>query len=290
LTANIKSTEEPVSRFWSKMNLMAEITALFRNSMPDNAAYQKALESIQRVVPFESSVLYLHNPDDNQMIEVTAFGGEIELTSITRQTGEKDYHKWMISLRKPTLIDCGIDDDQHTRDSDNSLLIVPLIIEERLIGTVVFFDGVENSFRDKDVKLLTIIGDQIASFIERSRAHREVEEKNRTLEETQKKLRQAQKELIDTEKLKAVRELAASINHEINNPLSVITGNVEYLLYINKNLEKNVHERLNIIYGEATRIAEINRRLLEIQDLVTQDYLEDDKLTMLDLKKSSMGE
>lgn len=290
MAANTNNKEEPVSRFWTKINLMAEITGLFRNSMPDRAAYKKALESIQRVVPFEASALYLNNPEAEQVVEIAAFGGPIDISSIAEQTGEKDYMHWLVSRRKPTLIACGFEEDRTIKESENSMLVIPLIIEERLIGMVIFYDGVENSFRDKDVKLLTIISDQIASFIERSRAHGELEEKNRILEETQKKLREVQRELIDAEKLKAVRELAASINHEINNPLSVITGNVEYLLYINKGLEKSVSERLNIIYSEATRIAEINRRLLEIQDLVTQTYMDDDKMSMLDLEKSSMGE
>jgi len=290
LTANGNKAEEPVSRFWTKINLMAEITAVFRNSMPDNQTYKRALESIQRVVPFESSVLYLYNPDNAQLIEVTAFGGEIDLSNAVSQTGESDYLKWLISLQKPTLISCSLEKDQHAKTNDNALLIIPLIVENRLIGIALFYDGVENSFRDKDVKLLTIIGDQIASFIERSRAHRELEEKNRELEEAQQRLKHAQEEIVGAEKLKSVRELAASINHEINNPLSVITGNAEYLLYINKNLEKGVYDRLKIIYNEAIRIADINRRLLEIQDLVTQSYLDDDDLSMLNLEKSSMGE
>ena len=290
MTANGNSPSEPVSRFWTKINLMAEITAVFRNSLPDNTAYEKALELIQKVVPFESSVLYLYNPTTNQLIDVTAYGNPMDLTPLTSQTGEKDCLQWLVSLKKPTLISCDGDGDKKSRSDNSSLLATPLIVEGQMIGMVVFYDGAENSFRDKDVKLLTIIGDQIASFIERSRAHRELEEKNRELEEAQEQLREAQKDLIDAEKLKAVRELAASINHEINNPLSVITGNAEYLLYINKNLDQNVLERLNIIYGEASRIADINRRLLEIQDLVTQTYVDDDQIKMLNLEKSSMGE
>jgi len=290
LTANRNSQDEPVSRFWTKINLMAQITAVFRNSLPDKTAYKKALELIQKVVPFESSVLYLYNPTNNQLIEVTSYGAPMDLSPITSQTGEKDCLKWLVSLKRPTLVSCDGDGGKHAGIQNSSILATPLIIESMMIGMVVFYDGIENSFRDKDVKLLTIIGDQIASFIERSRAHRELEQKNRELEEAHEQLREAQKDLIDAEKLRAVRELAASINHEINNPLSVITGNTEYLLYINKNLEQNVMERLNIIYSEASRIAEINRRLLEIQDLVTQTYVDDDQIKMLNLERSSSGE
>ena len=290
MTVNGNKAEEPVSRFWNKINLMAEITALFRNSMPDNQIYKKALESIQKVVPFESSVLYLFNPDNEQLIEVTTYGGAIDMPQAISRTGESDGMKWLTSLKKPTLISCGPEKDQYAKTNDDALLVIPLIVENQLIGMVVFYDGAENSFRDKDVKLLTIIGDQIAVFIERSRAHRELEEKNRELEEAHNRLKFAQDDIIGAEKLKSVRELAASINHEINNPLSVITGNAEYLLYLNKNLEKGVYDRLKIIYNEAIRIADINRRLLEIQDLVTHTYSEDGDLSMLNLEKSSMGE
>ncbi|HHI03096.1 MAG TPA: hypothetical protein ENL22_06210, partial [candidate division Zixibacteria bacterium] len=87
-----------------------------------------------------------------------------------------------------------------------------------------------------------------------------------------------------------VRELSVSINHEINNPLSVIVGNIQCLLFIEKNLNEKVKERLKRVEAEAMKIADINHRLLEIDELVSETYINDgQKIKMINIEKSSSG-
>lgn len=59
--------------------------------------------------------------------------------------------------------------------------------------------------------------------------NRELIEKNRLLEFTQNKLEASYKEKIYTEKLSGLSELAMSVAHEINNPLSYVNGNLSRL-------------------------------------------------------------
>jgi signal transduction histidine kinase len=119
---------------------------------------------------------------------------------------------------------------------------------------------------------------------------KQLENKNNALLAAHQKLERVHENQIIDERLEAVRQLAVSINHEINNPLSVIAGNAEYLLYVNKSLDEKTIERLKIIECESLRIAEINRRLLEIQTLVSEQYIgEDPEIHMINLEKSTSG-
>jgi signal transduction histidine kinase len=59
--------------------------------------------------------------------------------------------------------------------------------------------------------------------------NRELIEKNAQLEEAQRKLESQYKEKVFEEKLSGLSELAASIAHEINNPLTYVIGNVSRL-------------------------------------------------------------
>lgn len=287
MDAGKDSSSEQVSRFWSKISLMAEITAVFRKVSPGEETYLRALESIKRVVPFESAALYLFSRNDGRLAGVTAYGEKIDLSLIGKFTTEDDFSGWLKAQRQPVLLS-GNRTRAGTRS--DSILVVPLLVEENLIGVSVFVDGRENSFREKDLKLLTVIGDHMALSIDRSMYQKDLQKKNHALAKAQRLLKETQEKMIDDEKLEAVRELAASVNHQINNPLSVITGNIEYLLHVNKELDDRVIERLKIIQSEASRITEVNRRLLEIQSLVTHTYLEDDEtITMLNLQESSGG-
>lgn len=285
---NKPSSTASVSRFWSKINLMVEIASLFRNNRPEEATYRRALEMIQEMVSFESAFLYLYETDRGRLAEEYVYGAKPVSLELDRFLTGRDFAGWLAHQKGPVFLS-DVDPEINSGTlPDGNLLTIPLLIEESLIGSVCFFDPGCNSFREKDIKLLTIIADQIAISIERSIYQSQLEKKNAALEKAQQELKAAQKRIIDNEKLTAVRELAVSINHEINNPLSVITGNAEYILCMHADLDEKLAERLRIIEAEALKISEINRRLLDIQDLVTERYLrDDDKIRMIDLKKSS---
>lgn len=285
-----KSADEPVSRFWTKIGLMAEIMEIFRDAPPEKATYIRAFDSIRKVMPFEGAMLYLFDRSISQLMEEAVFGEAAGLSLHDRFACGAEFTKWVAHQKQPILLENKKVHTGQIRGQDESVLVVPLIVGDSILGVVSFTNRQAGLFRDKDIKLLTIIADQMASSIERLRYQQELEKKNQALIRAQEVLKQAEQERIEDERLKAVRELAVSINHEINNPLSVITGNVEYLQYKNKNMDPKILERLKIIQAEATRIAEINRRLLDIQNLVTQSYIEDDNMIrMINIEKSSVG-
>ena len=66
--------------------------------------------------------------------------------------------------------------------------------------------------------------------------------------------------LLHTEKLAAVGKFMAVAAHEINNPLSIVMGNIQYLL---SNLrDVNAEEILKTANNEARRCADVIRNLL----------------------------
>jgi len=282
------STEQPISKFWSKINLMAEIAAIFRNAPPEKSTYCQVLDLINKVANFNSAALYLNSSNKRRVIDVASYGNGFDPSPYDTI---EDFMGWMSLQRKPELLSASPRYAKIAKERGESVLIVPLLVEDRLIGNVVYIAENLNAFAEKDLKLLTVIGDQIALSIERLIYQRELERKNTELYMAQEQIKKAHDEILTDEKLSAVRQLAVSVNHEINNPLSVITGNVEFLLYIFKDLDPKIVDRLKIIESEALRIADINRRLLDIQTLVEENYvLDDNKTKMINIEKSSSGE
>lgn len=282
-------SSEPISRFWVKINLLAEIASIFRDVPDKRATFDRTLRIIQKVVFFDSAALYLLNFENKKLEMVTFLGERFVPGRYTNVEIKPDFNGWMERQRLPALLTRRC--NKKTSESNvEYILVVPLVVADHFIGAVIFVNQREDSFRDKDVKLLSIIGNQMALSIERLNYQRRLEEGNQALLRAQEELRSAQEKVLNDEKLAAVRQLAASINHEINNPLSVITGNVEYLIYVGKGLDEKVIARLKIIETEALRIAEINRRLLDIQTLTSEAYVKDDESAqMLNLHKSIQG-
>ncbi len=66
-------------------------------------------------------------------------------------------------------------------------------------------------------------------------------------------LKETQEGLIRSEKLSSLGKLAASIAHEVNNPLTGVIGLSQLLLA--KDLPGDVKEDLEMVHGEAQRAA-----------------------------------
>ncbi len=70
-------------------------------------------------------------------------------------------------------------------------------------------------------------------------------------------------ELIQTERLATIGKMAASVAHEINNPLGIILANAEELLF-NEKLDGDVRHALKTIQRSASRAGEITEELLSL--------------------------
>jgi PAS domain S-box-containing protein len=78
--------------------------------------------------------------------------------------------------------------------------------------------------------------------------------------------------LLHSERDRAVYELAGATAHELNQPLTVIIGNVELLLQ--KIGHDNPHTRhLNNIYSESLRLAELIRKIGNVTRHKTKPYI-----------------
>jgi methyl-accepting chemotaxis protein len=87
-------------------------------------------------------------------------------------------------------------------------------------------------------------------------------------------------------RLEAIEQIVRSVNHEINNPLMIISGNAEFLLAVLENADASLRSKLDSIIAEVHRIFMVTQRLKEIREPITQDYI-GAKDQMIDLARAS---
>jgi hypothetical protein len=87
-------------------------------------------------------------------------------------------------------------------------------------------------------------------------------------------------------RLEAIEQIVRSVNHEINNPLMIISGNAEYLLAVYESADAGTRAKLESILSEVRRIFLVTQRLKEIKEPVTQDYI-GARDQMIDLARAS---
>ena len=86
----------------------------------------------------------------------------------------------------------------------------------------------------------------------------------------------------DEAKLDAVKQLAVTLNHEINNPLFIISMTLEDILAETE--DTDVQRRIHASLEAVTRVSSAVKQLSEIRRIVTTDYA--GGLSMLDLEAS----
>jgi signal transduction histidine kinase len=133
---------------------------------------------------------------------------------------------------------------------------VPLKYKGEVIGALtVFDDQPERVFQAEDLQLLELLAPQVAVSIRNARLYQELQER---IEAQQL----AENRLVQSARLAAVGEMAAGVAHELNNPLTTVTGFAELIL---EELPEIFPQRpdVELILKESKRARGVVRRLLD---------------------------
>jgi len=89
------------------------------------------------------------------------------------------------------------------------------------------------------------------------------------------------KDIIDKERLEAIIEVAVTVNHNVNNPLTAILGNVQLLLLDQEGMDETLKNRLKTIETSALKIKDVTQKLLRLSSARSVTYTEG--TSMIDL-------
>lgn len=105
-----------------------------------------------------------------------------------------------------------------------TVVIVPMLKADELIGTIAIFRQEVRSFTEKQTALVASFANQAVIAIENASLLNELRERTNDLSQSLDDLRAAQDRLIQTEKLASLGQLTAGIAHEIKNPLNFVNN------------------------------------------------------------------
>jgi signal transduction histidine kinase/putative methionine-R-sulfoxide reductase with GAF domain len=161
-----------------------------------------------------------------------------------------DYNQWNGRLRPETPAPfrtvAGVPLKFRIPGSEKPSIIGALTVQD---------DRPEKQFSQADIDLLELLAPQVAVSIRNARLYQE-------LQEVIEAQRLAENRLIRSARLAAVGEMAASVAHELNNPLTTVIGFVELILHDIPPDAPQV-EDLRLVLKEAQRTRGVVRRLLD---------------------------
>jgi len=203
----------------------------------------------------------------NKLITTVANGLESQVLKGVELGLDESVAGWVLINKKPLLLG----EDLRDYDFKNfvkkhrkivSGLCVPLKIKNKIKGVlnVSVVEG-KKRFTPTDLQLFAFFADSAAIAIEKAQLYQELKSQTRTLEETVQDLKTTQNQLVQSEKLRALGDIAGGVAHDFNNILAVILGRTELLL--KEAREESSKRWLRVIERVANDGAKIIRRLQE---------------------------
>ncbi len=137
----------------------------------------------------------------------------------------------------------------------DSLLVVPLMIQDTPIGSVMLARARNEPFTQQELDVLSVLSYQLGSAFESARLFT-------ALEEAHGALKTSQAQLIQSSKMAAIGQLAGGVAHELNTPLGAISLGATAALDMFHTKPERAEKRLTNIVAAAAQMKEIVAKLL----------------------------
>ena len=247
-----------------------------------------AMHSINEIIKAEAGSLLLLDETTSELVfRISLHGDSQQRAPLTLQVGQ-GIAGWVVKEGEPLLVRDVSTDPRHYRQASKmfglecrSILCVPLVIKDHVIGAIELVNKLDGDFTDEDLELLNSMAATVAVALENARLYTELAEFTRELEKSQA-------QLVKAEKLAATGKLAASLAHEINNPLQAIQNSL-HLVTQRRSLDDSKRQMyLSMAQEEVQRLIDMVQRMLdfyrpstESQETVDIQEALDDVLTLV---------
>ncbi len=196
--------------------ILAEVVASVSLTLSTDELLKQILLKLRQLVPYDSAAVFLVK-DDLLVIEA-AQGFDTRLAS-----QKYDKNKLFLEMKAQKsyiLIPDTRHDDRYLfwlgADRVNSWIGAPLLIAQEIIGYLAVDRHTSGAFNDDEARLVQAFAHQVAQTIYNAQLFAD--------------LNKAQSQLIQGERLTALGQMAATIAHELRNPLMAIRMGVEYFI------------------------------------------------------------
>ncbi len=231
------------------------------------------IQEIQDLLKAERAAVLLRDAASDDLVFAAAAGENSEKLIGTRLPINHGIAGWVARERQSALVQEAYQDPRFWGSADaqtgyltRSVVAVPIKYRGAVWGVIEAINKRDSGFSERDREMLEALAGSAAIALENARLYQAEREQTHRLKESQAWL-------IHSEKMSALGRLAASLTHEINNPLQALRSGLTLIqsdLNDGANPADVLHD-LRIIDQEVKRISDLMLRLREFSRPVQLD-------------------
>jgi PAS domain S-box-containing protein len=190
---------DTAERLAEEMSIIAEIGRIVSSTLKIEEVYERFAEQARKLIPFDWITVNIHNPADDTYTIAYLAGTEIP----GRRVGDVlplkgSLSGWVTETRRGLLLLPADEAEITARFPDpaatytfragmRSLIVVPLIFQDAVIGTLNLRSKEPNAYRERHLRLAERIGMQIAGAMAVAQLYAELKEKENSLRESKER-------------------------------------------------------------------------------------------------------
>ena len=258
----VRRSEKALLRRNQELAALIEIGRVVTSSLDMDEVLEATIKGIREILQVEAGSLVLVDEETDRLIFRTTFTSEQGWVAGRTIEPGKGIVGHVIQTGETKLAnDVDLDPhfsaevDEEAGLTARAILCVPLAIRNRVIGAIAVINKLNGAFTNQDRELLQAMAASVAVAVENANLYSE-------LADFAEELERSQAQLVQAEKMAAIGRLAASIAHEINNPLQAIHNTLHLSLHKGLEIDKRLHYT-GLAQAEVQRLIEIVQRMLD---------------------------
>ncbi|MCP4357348.1 MAG: GAF domain-containing protein [Chloroflexi bacterium] len=257
------------------MSALVDMAKQVTGNLHLESVLQTTVQNLRRLLNARASTITMVTDDGNELIVKAADGVETEFINARMKIANSVSGKVVIERKLVYTHDAHNDPEFLFFDLVvRSLLVVPLIVRDKAIGTLTVDSDQANAFTESDKQLMTIAAAQVSVAISNARLFEE-------LEKRAAELKAANDELKESDRLKD--ELVQNVSHELRTPLTFVKGYIDLLMDGDRGLlTPEQQEFLQIVADKTDDITHI------IEDIITLQRIDEGNLQLETVSMAKM--